>query len=65
MAVSSGDKDALRYLRALGMPERCIKFTVVCELNDVIRAEATFFPEGKFDEPITKRFVLAESEDEK
>jgi hypothetical protein len=60
MAVASRDEDLLRYLRALGMPERCVKFTLTAEVDCLVTATATFYPEIDAKETITKRFVLVE-----
>jgi hypothetical protein len=64
MAVASEDDEVLRYLRALGMPDNCVKFTVTAECKAPVIAEATFYVEIG-EEEITKRYHLIEIEDGK
>jgi hypothetical protein len=60
MAVASEDEDVLRYLRALGMPDDCVKFTVTAEVGALVVAEATFFVAPDSQETVTKRYRLVE-----
>lgn len=60
MAVSSMNPDVQKLLFALGMPDRCTRFVVVANVNDVIKVRATYFPTIDSTAPITKRFELVE-----
>lgn len=64
MAVASRDKDVLRYLRALGMPDNCLKYVIIATHNEALVAEATFYVTPDFGEQITKRFHLEEIPEE-
>ena len=60
MASFTPDPDLLRLLRALGMPERCTKFVLVVDMDNGVRARATFFPEVDSAVPVTKTYKLVE-----
>lgn len=62
MAKRYPDDELVRLLKALGMPDGCYEFTVTARVNDIVRAEAKFYPEVEGGEPITKQYKLVEVE---
>jgi hypothetical protein len=63
MTVASDDEEVSHLLRALGMPEHCVKFTLTAEVNAPLMAEATFYVMPNFEETVTKRYRLVEEDE--
>ena len=54
-----------RFLKALGCPEHCIEFRLTARVDDIVTAEAVYYPSLDLTEngermTATKRFILAE-----